>query len=183
MQHSYATTTDISAPPYTSGMYFVLSTLNGSNALLAVFDQYMIKNVTVTFMPLCVTSFIAAGTVLTVAPTSVYNTSVLTTCIDTDDANAPINEAAILDHESAMMHGPFVKPFSRSFVPALALETYQTGGFGGYGSRAHQWCDSGSPNVQHYGLKWTLYHGTTVPVGTVTMAIYVSATVAYRKRF
>jgi hypothetical protein len=163
--------------------YFTVAQFNGSNALLAVFDQYMIKNVTVQWIPLTTTNFIVAGTVATVAPTNVYNYNVLATCIDTDDANTPGSEGVVLDHESGILHGPFVKPFSRSLVPAVAVETYQTGGFGGYANRTNQWLDSAATATQHYGVKVSVAHGTTAPTATVSMAVYYHATVAYRKRF
>jgi len=179
----YSSVTDISVPNTGAALYFTASQFNGSIALLSVFDQYMIKNVTVRWIPLTVDNFITAGTVATVAPTGVYNYNILATCIDNDDGNSPANEGAILDHETCILHGPFTKTFSRSCVPAVAIETYQTGGFGGYGNRTLQWLDSGAPATQHYGMKYWIAHGTTAPTGTVTMALYVEATIAYRKRF
>jgi hypothetical protein len=180
--HVASSVFDISVPNLNVAYYATLGALNGASALLNVFDQYMIKNVTLTFVPLCVTSFIMSGTVATVAPTAVYNHNVLITCVDLDDAVTP-TENGILDHETMTCHGPFVKPFSRSFVPAVAVEAYQTGGFGGYASRVNQWIDAASPNVQHYGLKWNVNHGSTAPTGTVTMIVYQNVTVAYRRRF
>jgi hypothetical protein len=135
------------------------------------------------YIPLCVTSFILAGTIATVAPTSVYNHNVLTTCIDTDDANPPVGEQNVLAHESAVCHGPLVKTYKRSWVPALAMSVYQTGGFGGYASRTQQWVDAASPNVQHYGIKASVTRGSTAPSGTVTMAQYAHVLVEFRKVF
>jgi hypothetical protein len=180
--HVVSTTTDISTSNVNVGMYFTVGQFNGATALTNVFDQYMIRNVTVTWMPQCVTSFITSGTVATVAPTGVYNHNILITCVDTDDANTP-TENGILDHESMMVHGPFVKPFSRSCQPAVAAELYQTGGFGGYGNRTNQWIDSASTAVQHYGIKYNLNHGSNAPTGTVLMVVYVQATISFRKRF
>lgn len=182
-QHAYSAVVDISAPNSGTAVYTTVAQLNGANALLAVFDQYRIENVTVSFHPLTQTGFITAGTVATVVPTGYYNCNVLTTCVDTDDAVVPGSEAIVIDHESCIVHGPLVRSFQRSYVPAVAIETYQTGGFGGYGNRTMQWLDSASSAVQHYGLKYWYAHGTTAPSGTVTMAVYVHATVSYRKRF
>jgi hypothetical protein len=180
--HSFSGVTDISVPNLNVASYTTISAFNGSTPLLGVFDQYRILNVTFEWIPLCVTSFIAAGTIATVVPTNVYNHNVLSSCVDTDDATAT-SEADVLAHESCVLHGPFIRPFKRSYVPAIAVEVYQTGGFGGYANRTNQWLDSGSSNVQHYGIKFNLNHGTIAPTGTVTMATYQHATVEWRKRF
>jgi hypothetical protein len=180
--HFYAGTIDASVPNINAAQYYTIGAFNGSTALLSVFDQYRIVNVTVEFIPQNVTSFIAAGTVATVVPTNVYNHNILATCIDTDDAVTP-TEAVVLDHETCVIHGPFVRPYKRSFVPAIAMEVYQTGGFGGYSNRTMQWIDSASPAVQHYGLKYNLNHGTTAPTNTVQYSIYQHLTVELRKRF
>lgn len=181
--HSYVRTTDISVPGATLGDYIVLSQFPTAAAFTGIFDQYRILSAVMEYIPMCVTSFIASGTVATLVPTSVYNHNILTTCIDTDDANVPANEGVVLSHESAMVHGPLVKPFKRAFVPAVASSLYQTGGFGGYASRTNQWCDSASPNVQHYGIKASVTRGTTVPAGLVTLAQYVHVTAEFRKVF
>jgi hypothetical protein len=181
--HGYVRTTDISVPGATLGDYIVLSQFPTAAAFTGVFDQYRILNATMEYIPLCVTSFIAAGTVATVVPTNVYNHNVLSTCIDTDDANVPANEGIVLSHESAILHGPLVKTYKRSWVPAIAMSTYQTGGFGGYASRTNQWVDAASPNTQHYGIKACITRGTTAPTGTVTLAQYAHATVEFRKVF
>lgn len=179
--HAFLRTTDMSTPGVFAGDYIAMSSFPKATAFLNVFDQYRIMDATVEFIPQCVTSFIAAGTVATVAPTNVYNHNILTTCIDTDDVNAPANENTILTHESAVVHGPFIRPYKRSFVPAVAHEVYQTGGFGGYANRTHQWCDAASNAIQHYGIKHGLIRGTTAPTGTVTYSIYLHITVQGRK--
>jgi hypothetical protein len=180
---SYVRTTDISVPGAALGDYIVLSQFPTATAFTGVFDQYRILNATMEYIPLCVTSFILGVTVSTGATNAVYNHNVLSTCIDTDDGNAPAGEATVLSHESAMIHGPLVKSYQRSWVPAIALESYQTGGFGGYSSRTNQWCDSASPNVQHYGIKAVVTRGVTSPTGTVLMAQYAHSTVEFRKVF
>jgi hypothetical protein len=181
--HAFLRRTDITAPGTAAADFINVGYFPKAAALLAAFDQYRIMDATFEFIPQCVTSFIAAGTVATVAPTSVYNHNVLVTAIDTDDANTPASENAVLTHESAIVHGPYTKTYKRSFVPALAMEIYQTGGFGGYGNRTRQWCDSASPNIQHYGIKSWRDHGTSAPSGTVYETVYIHCTVQWRKVF
>jgi hypothetical protein len=181
--HAFLRRTDIGTPGVAAADYINIGYFPKATAFLAAFDQYRIMDATFEFIPQNVTSFIAAGTVATVAPTNVYNHNILVTAIDTDDANVPATENAVLTHESAVVHGPFTKPYKRSFVPALAVEVYQTGGFGGYANRTRQWCDSASSNIQHYGLKSWIDHGTTAPTSTVYATIYIHCTVQWRKVF
>jgi len=174
---------DISASSIVGSVYTAIGNFPNASGFLSVFDQYRITEVTYEFIPQCTTSFITGGTVSTVAPTSIYNTSILATAVDQDDATTPSNENVILAHESAMLHGPFIRTMSRTYKPMVAASVYQTGGFGGYESRADAWIDSASVNVQHYGLKYSLYHGTTAPVDTVFMTVYCQALVEFRKVF
>jgi len=179
----YVGIVDISASGLKDAYFTTIGGFPNSTGFLSVFDQYRILEVTYTFIPQCVTSFITSGTVATVAPTGVYNTSILATCVDQDDANTPTNENTILQHESSIVHGPFVTPISRTYKPMVAASVYQTGGFGGYSSQSDAWLDSASTNIQHYGLKWSLSHGTPCPTGTVYMSVYVEAMVEFRKVF
>jgi hypothetical protein len=181
--HAFLRRTDASTPSFGAGDYVNVGYFPKAAAFFTAFDQYRIMDTTFEFIPQNVTSFIAAGTVATVAPTNVYNHNMLVTAVDTDDVNTPANENAVLTHESAVIHGPFTRPYKRSFVPALAVEVYQTGGFGGYANRTRQWCDSASPNIQHYGMKHWVDHGTTAPTGTVYYTIYIHCTVQWRKVF
>jgi len=180
---AFVSQADISASSLTGALYTTVGGFANSTGFLSVFDQYRILEVTYEFIPQCTTSFITGGTVSTVAPTSIYNTSILATAVDQDDATTPANEAAVLAHESAILHGPFIRTMSRTYKPMVAASVYQTGGFGGYESQADAWIDSASVNVQHYGLKWSLYHGSLAPVDTVFMSIYCQALIEFRKVF
>jgi hypothetical protein len=181
--NAYSALVDISASGIRGAQYIVISQFSLAASLLSVFDQYRIIEVSVTLVPQCVTSFITAGTIATVAPTGVYNTSVLVTAIDQDDATTPASEDVVLAHESAIIHGPFIRPMTRTFKPMVAGSVYQTGGFGGYNAESDKWIDSASNNVQHYGFKYALSHGTTAPTGTVYMSVYLECKAQFRKTF
>jgi hypothetical protein len=181
--HAITGVVDLSTVPSLGALNFTLAGFSGYTTYTSLFDQYRIMEVTVEFIPMCVTSFILSGTVATVVPTAVYNHNLLTTCIDTDDANTPGSENVILQHESAIVHGPFVTKYSRSLVPGVAREVYQTGGFGGYESATRPWLDSGSPAVQHYGLKYSIAHGSNAPANCVTYINAIHATIEFRKVF
>jgi hypothetical protein len=175
---------DISAATgITGAMVTTISQFPLATNILSVFDQYRIMRVTYTFVPTCVTSFIAAGSPTTLVPTAVYNPGVLCTCVDQNDGNAPANENVVLSHESAIVHGPFVKQFSRTYTPMTATEVYQTGGFGGYAASLGQWVDTGSTNVQYYSTKFAVSHGAPGPTGTALMLIYCSIIAEFRKTY
>jgi hypothetical protein len=183
--HCLSAQVDIGNGGVLAAQYVTLGEFPLAAALTSVFDQYKINSVSFQFIPQVVSSFISSGTVATVVPTSVYNTPILTTAVDLDDASAPGTEAIVLSHATAIMHGPFIKPITRTFVPSVALEAYQTGGFGGYSNKSSNqvWLDAATTAVQHYGLKYALQHSLSVGSGLVYMCIYVSANVSFRKTF
>lgn len=178
---AYSTQVDISAPPVYGSFYLTAGLYGAATPLLSAFDQYRIIEASVTFIPQMVNSVITSGTVATLVPTSLYLHNVLCTNVDQDDATTPTSEANVLTHETARIHGPFVKPFSRTFKPMIASEVFQTGGFGGYAPLADQWLDCASPNIQHYGLKYSIAHGSTLAASEVEFAVYTSVKIQFRK--
>jgi len=174
---------DISGPPILSAYNFTVGQFSASSTLLAVFDQYRIRKVTVTLYPQVVNNFIAASVPATLVPTIIYNLNTVVTAVDNDDSATPGSEAVVLAHETAISHGPFNKPITRTFVPMVAASVYQTGGFGGYSAEISPWLDSVSTAVEHYGLKLAIANGTTMAAGLVGMTVFVSAEVDFRKVF
>jgi hypothetical protein len=182
--NAYVQSVDISAAAAITGALITeISQFPLATNILSVFDQYRIVRVTYTFVPTCVTSFIAAGSATTLVPTAVYNPGVLCTCVDQNDGVNPSNENVILSHESAIVHGPLVKQFSRTYTPMTATSVYQTGGFGGYAASVGQWIDTGSTNVQYYSTKYAVSHGSPGPTGTALMLIYCSIIAEFRKTY
>lgn len=181
--HANIRQVDISAPPVRGAEYFTISQCAGYANLLTVFDQYRVRRITITFIPQVCQTVITSGTVATVVPTSLLNLSTLATCVDQDDAVAPASEAIVLAHESGQCHGLFNTPYSRTFVPMVAKELYQTGGFGGYSADANSWVDSASSNVQYYGIKYSVEHGGTLAAGSLYFLEYVDMDIEFRKVF
>jgi hypothetical protein len=183
--HALLVQTDIGNGGVLAAQYTTLGQFPLAAAIETVFDQYKINKVSYQFIPQVVSSFIGSGTVATVVPTSVYNTPILTTCVDLDDANTPGSENVVLSHATAIMHGPFIKPITRTFVPAIAVEAYQTGGFGGYSNKPsnQMWLDVASPNIQHYGMKYSLQHANAIGANLAYMCVYISADVSFKKTF
>jgi hypothetical protein len=180
--HGFISTTDISTPDQLFAQQISLANFANYANMLASFDQYRIREITMEWIPHNVTSFITSGTVATVAPTGVYNHNILVSCVDTDDSSTPATATVVLGHESAIVHGPFVKSFRRTFKPAIAVSAYQ-GAFTGFANFQDQWIDSASSGIQHYGVKYALSHGTTAPPTTVYFSLYCHALVDFRKRY
>jgi hypothetical protein len=181
--HGLVATIDISS---SSGVFaaqqFSLANFANYATIASVFDQYKIREITAEWIPQMTTSFINAASITTLVPSSIYNHNVLATCVDTDDSTAPANETVVLGHESAVLHGPLIKTYKRTFKPAVSISAYQ-GAFTGYANFQDQWIDSTSTGVQHYGVKYAISHGTQAATGTVLLQLYAHALVDFRKKF
>lgn len=119
---------------------FDLNSINDSGSLVAVFDQYRIALVEVTFTP--DTTQITSGSS---PPPLFYST------VDLDDSTS-ITAAQIEDYAGAMVTDP-VKIHKHVFVPQVALAAY-SGTFTSYSMVKAPWIDVASPAVQHYGVKY-----------------------------
>lgn len=127
-----------------AGLNFQLASLPNYTEFTNLFDQYRINGVRVK--------------IIFTKNESTTNTSVTTnlipimgTCIDYDNASAPINVNEVLQYETARVHR-MDKPIVRFLRPKVDQALY-SGAFTSYGNM-RTWIDSDSPTVQHYGLKW-----------------------------
>jgi len=149
---------------------FQLSDLSGYAAFTSLYDQYRILAVKMEFVPIDSYAPIWNGAAIVQV-----QSPILTTCLDLDDATTPTS-SVVLAHESSKLHGALnanvAKKYVRWIEPAIAIENYQTGGFGGYTSKTKQWCDCASPAVQHYGLKAWVF----APAGSLAYTCEVFAT-------
>lgn len=129
---------------YFAAVNFQLSDIANVSQFQTVFDEYRITAVKLT----C--SF---GTVVNFAPTAttIVECPIFISAIDTDDSSTP-TYANLLSHDTCLIHGSTTRSFTRWLRPEVALAAYQ-GTFAGYGSKANQWIDTQSVNVQHYGFK------------------------------
>lgn len=129
--------------------YFTLNDCDQVATFTALFDQYRITYIELTFRP----NFNIAQ--MDQATTTYYGG--IFTVIDDDDATAPASVAELRQFQSCEWHDSY-KGFKMGFVPHIALAAY-SGTFASYGNRAKQWIDCNSPAVQHYGLKIAIPHG------------------------
>ena len=149
------------------GISFQLSDLPNIASITGLYDQYRIMAVRLQFIPQNIPGQygIVGATVVPCAPQ-------LLTCIDLDDAVTP-GVTIMESHETVRNHGCLDPRNGRDHVvwvePAIAMENYQTGGFGGYTSKTKQWCDAASTSVQHYGVKAWVFAPTGTPAYTVNV--------------
>jgi len=122
-----------------AGTFFALSSMNDASEYAAVFDQYRIMAVEITIMP----------STLTVAGLTGH----LLSAIDYDDV-ATITPAANAQ-KSTVVISNLQDTIVRSFTPRTAIAAY-SGAFTAYAvGQPHQWINTASPTVQHYGHKLT----------------------------
>lgn len=150
------------SPAYT-GMSFSLSDLPNYSEFTALYDQYTITGVKLTFMWSMTEATNTNGG--PGAPTMFL-------CRDYDDANTP----ASIDE---LMQRPFTKtrridrPFSIFLRPRPSLETFNGALTSAYSvPNKAPWIDVNNPSVPFYGLKYIMnpYGGTVGLIyGTVTI--------------
>jgi len=124
---------------------FTINDLDGATSLLAVFDQYRIIQVSLTFLPRY-SETVSQGT-------SATQLGFMLSVLDYDD-NTNLGSAALRQYESAVQVQS-TKPMTRTLVPHIATAAY-SGAFTSFANQKMIWIDSGSPTVQHYGVKSAL---------------------------
>ncbi len=121
---------------FAAGYYAALNALPGYTNLVECFDQYRILQVVYNFVPLG--DYAAPG--------------VMYTALDYEDANTPTNAAELEQFDTCMI-SPFSRSIQRVVNPRISVAAYASGVFTSYATQRATWIDSGSPGVQHYGLK------------------------------
>jgi len=121
---------------YVSGFQnFQFNQVPNTTSWATVFDQYMIARIDFW---LCVSQTNNGG-----------HNGQLYSAVDYDSA-ASTTEAGIQQYQNGIS-GNFITGHFHSFVPHIALAAY-SGAFTSYANRSHQWIDSASTTVQHYGM-------------------------------
>lgn len=138
-----------SVPTFTS-QAFALNLFPAYTGYTAIFDQYRIDLVEVTFIP-------RLDQVSTVGNYA----GLLSTVIDYDDATNLTSVSEAMDYSSCLTVAGD-KPFRRVVKPHVALAAYSGTVFTSFANQERQWLDAGSPGVVHYGVK-TAWTATSVP--------------------
>jgi len=136
---------------------FTMSDL-ASIAVLNCFDQYRID---------CIEVFIEHN------GASTASFAPYCSAVDFDDANVPTTYEEVSHRPQAVNTAGGAGHYHK-WVPRFATSAY-SGAFSSFAQSAdRQWIDSGSPNVQHYGLKIATRVSTAAIVYNITARIHAT---------
>jgi len=132
--------------PVTGAVNFSFGSLDQVSQLTAVFDQYRIAMLEVTFHPLANISGSA------VSP-------LFFSVVDLDDSTA-VSSTALRDYPGCQMTQAY-RRHKHTFVPSIAVAAY-SGAFTSFANVSAPWLDVASPSIQHYGVKYAFEVGSSV---------------------
>jgi len=137
--------------PVTNAFTLSASLFSDFTALAAVFDQYRIPIIEVTFNPQTTEGI----------PTTTFGPpkGLFRTVLDYDDGTA-LSSAGQADAYANAIETEVIKPQRRCYRPRIAVAGY-AGAFNGFTNIAAPWIDAASSSIQHYGLKYYVDVGTT----------------------
>jgi len=139
--------TSSTAAATSGGFNFTIGGLPNAGNLIGLFDRYRILMINLQFNP--------TGVVTTGGP--------IVTAIDYDDSAS--GSASLVERDTALVV-PIGRYFERTLAPRIATAVY-SGAFTSFANLPPTtWLDSGSPNVQYYGVKYF------IPIQNVSAAIY-----------
>jgi len=144
---SFASTQSATAIEVIGAYNFALSQVSDYLSLAAVFDQYRIAMVEITFLPK--QNFVTTG--------NTYDR--LATVIDYVDSST-VGFVALTDYPSCQITEDFTKQV-RTLIPRVAVAAY-SGAFTSFMSEEAPWLDCSSPNIQHYGVKFAFKITTVI---------------------
>jgi len=148
--------------------FFKLGDLPQAAAFVAIFDQYRIDKVEVTWWPRANMNQSGAGVN--------GEMSTLITAIDCDNVAAVGSADALRQFGTCIETEGYLKQY-RAIKPHIAVAAYQAA-FTGFANVKAGWIDSGYANVQHYGLR-SILNGTT-NAGDVLFDLRAVYTVSFR---
>jgi hypothetical protein len=146
-----------------SGTSFVISSFSDYAQYLGLFDQYKIDMIEAWLEPVVSQSTISS------------NTGELYSAVDLDDANPPTSLTSVEGKQTSLVTNGLDGHYHK-WIPHVAVATY-SGAFNSYGNVSSTWIDSGSPNVQHYGLKV----GITPTAANTVYSLTVRAVVSFKQ--
>lgn len=133
----------------TGAFTFTLNDVPQVTSFQALFDQYRIAEIQVTFRPMYTGTSIAV-TVSNIIP-QIY------TAVDFDSATTT-SIAAIREYSTCKTHE--LEDFAIRFKPGIAMAAY-SGAFTSFANMTNQWLDLASPAIQHYGLLYGIEAGNS----------------------
>lgn len=146
---------------------YTLNDLDQVTTFTALFDQYRIRKIQVTFRPAYNMAMLQTSPF---SGATTYNYHV----IDQDDATA-LTDAQLRQYDTCQVHTN-VQQFTRTFTPRIASAAY-SGAFSSFANlSSNTWIDVASPSVQYYGTKFNQEaspSGGTQPIGFLDNVYYI----------
>jgi len=141
---------------------FALSQVAGYADFTALFDEYRINWVKLTFTPPVTRAASTVG-----AGTNVNPSYPFYTVLDYNEVNAPANLTELGQYSSCVTHDMNGKPFSVFIRPHILGMVYQSAIATSYVSLPpRQWIANNYSAVPHYGLKYG-FMGTNIAVAPI----------------
>lgn len=139
---------------------FQFGFLDQSASFAAIFDEYRVDWLQITFRPL-------ANTAVMISPTTAIQPQ-LVTAVDTDDATAPTAFSQLREYNSAQ--NSVFETQVRTFRPGMT----DSNGL----NHISPWCDMAITNIPHFGVKWGVEGGasgqTLVQTWDITFRVVVT---------
>jgi len=144
----------------TTATSFYTTQFSQFSEYLGLFDQYRFDEIEVWIEPIQSQSVTST------------NTGEYATSVDLDDANQPSNYAAVEGRQNSIVTTGLAGHYHK-WVPHMAVAAY-SGTFTSFSNADPEWIDSGSPSVQHYGIKMATNPTAAVMVYCLTVRAKVS---------
>lgn len=144
-----AVSTNPASTVYLNSAYFSLNSIINPTDFTNLFDEYRINCVVLKFIP-------RSNYVQNLATTATAANNYLPTLhwvVDLNDSNVPSNVDSLLEYNGYHCRN-FTRTVTIKIRPKFSLAAY-SGAFTSY-KPTKGWIDTGSPNVQHYGLKFAI---------------------------
>lgn len=171
--HSFKETIDkgyVQIAPSTSGVSGAITIapteLGNFTSLAGVFDQMRIIKIRVRFIPTGEQVYNLAAAVQGLPSTAANGP--LHTVIDYDDDTAPTS--AQCREYANCRYAMTGKYHSRTFVPTVLMQAYETSIATAYVPKKYQWIDMADTGTLHYGLKYAQDTGTNS--GATALRLY-----------
>lgn len=147
---------------------FKLSDISTFTSMQALYDQYRINNVTVTFIPKTTVYTNTTATALNSPAVGLFGS-----CLDFDSGQTPINMQDLANYDTFKwtrgtdVHKRYLKP--RVQITAGNVAAFSTNG--------QQWIDCGSPSIPHFGVRWVAEDAET---NKITYDLIVKYDISFR---
>lgn len=174
---SYNAATGVTTPINTA-LSFNLAQLPNFSEFTSLYDQYQIKGIRVNIQPLLTEGIASAVS----GSTNVWGFPKLSTVIDYDDTQIPVDENVYLQY-STLKQTPAFKEHKRYWKPKVKVAGLDAGGaITANNVKGGQWIDAGLASVPHFGLKifqpGPIASGTPAVSSSIAYSVYATLYVA-----